>query len=95
MLTRSPGWTTTIGKHVTELKDAQIEELAGIIPRPTFEGITNGDVDKMFVGIARGIVDEALKVVDILTMSPNSKPRARKVNGGTKKRKASVQLAAE
>lgn len=26
-------------------------------------------------------------IVDILTMRPNSKPRARKINGGTKKRK--------
>lgn len=39
-----------------------------------------------------GVLAEALikakdKIIDILTMKATSKPRARKVNGGTKKRK--------
>lgn len=36
--------------------------------------------------ILGAIIQNADRIVDILTMTPASKPRARRINGGTKKR---------
>jgi len=38
------------------------------------------------IAMAEWILDNKVAILDILTMTPTSKPKARKVNGGTKKR---------
>jgi hypothetical protein len=40
--------------------------------------------------VAEWLLENADKIVDILTTTASSKPRARKVNGGKKTRKAAV-----
>lgn len=37
--------------------------------------------------VARFIIENADKIIDILTTTATSKPKARKINGGTKVRK--------
>ena len=49
---------------------------------------------KLDVNAIKGIMDKKDLVVDILTTTPNSKPKARSLNGGTKKRKVVITDAA-
>jgi hypothetical protein len=57
---------------------AQLAELMSIVPRET----------------AEVILANAEKIVDILTMKPSSLPKARKINGGRKQRKAKTEAPA-
>lgn len=86
MLTRTPGWTTTSGKHFTELKDAQADELHEIL-LPFKDGA--------LPLLVEAILKESDKFVDILTMTATSKPRARSVNGGKKTRKVKATAQPE
>lgn len=46
------------------------------------------------IAIADWIIENKEAIVDILTTTPNSKPSARKINGGTKRRKVAAMDAA-
>lgn len=65
---------TTSGKHFTELKDAQEQELATLL---------NVEVS----AVTKALVENAESVLDILSTTQTSKVRARKIHGGTKTRK--------
>ena len=64
----------------------------------SIEGAQVGEIFAMDIptttssDVARWIVANSCKIVDILTMKPSSRPKARKVNGGKKTRKAAVEL---
>lgn len=70
------------GNTFATLEDAQRFELAAIFsdghPQPS--AFTADDV-------AAAIIANREKVMDILTLTDNSRPRGRKSNGGTKRRK--------
>lgn len=49
--------------------------------------------NQLIDSIAANIICNANKVIDILSTTVNSRPKARKANGGTKKRKAGVDVS--
>ena len=70
------------GKAYTTLADAQSEALASII------SLDKGNLPKT-------LVEHAEEVIDILTTGPRSKPKARAINGGTRKpRRTKAEMAA-
>lgn len=62
------------------LEDAQRHEL--ILLMTTMVGATQPIVSN----VTDYILSNKVKILDILTTTQNSKPRARRINGGTKKR---------
>ena len=58
--------------------EAQISELAALI----------GDTQRCPADLAKHLIANKDLVLDVLTMTRKSLPKARKINGGTKKRKA-------
>lgn len=62
---------------------------------PTIEAAQEAAIEELgFTGdVAENIVAQGAKIADILTTTPTSKPKARKVNGGTKTRKAKEAVA--
>jgi hypothetical protein len=61
------------------IEDAQKAELVELLSETAF----NAEDTKL---IAAVIVEDSEKIIDILTMKPSSRPKARKINGGRKKR---------
>ena len=74
MITKTQSFQTSDGKLHDSISAAQVHEMAALID--------STPVDKM----AQFLVEQKDKVVDILTMTTRSKPRARAINGGTRKR---------
>lgn len=66
------------GTTVATLEDAQRHELELLFKNESEQAAR----------IATLLMENSEKVVDVLTTSATSKPRARKINGGTKTRKA-------
>lgn len=81
MITRISAFTTSDGKTVATLEEAQKHELALLIAGDTGSGTRTEDDE---------VIDKILankdKVIDILTTTPRSKAKARSVNGGRKNR---------
>lgn len=77
----SPTFKTSDGEKFDKLSDAQQHELELIFP-------PLGDGGYAPHQIAILILQKAESVIDILSTTPRSKPKARKINGGTKTRKA-------
>lgn len=69
------------GVAYATLEDAQKEGLLRLLAGD--EANRSPELER----IAHKLVTEADKVIDILTTDTSSRPKARKVNGGTKKRK--------
>lgn len=72
---------TSDGKGFQTLEEAKRHELSTLL-----------NVEP--VAVIDAIIKNADKVVDILTTTENSRSKARRVNGGTKKRKAAAQEVA-
>jgi hypothetical protein len=81
MIQKAPSYVTSDGKPFADLKAAQAHELRTLFG----ENITQGQAEAI-----DELVDHKEFVIDILTTTASSKPKARKINGGTKKRKAPV-----
>lgn len=79
MITRTASFATSDGQTFIELEGAQGHELSLLLQ-------SCGDC----TAAISLIVSQRDKVIDILSTTPTSKPRARKINGGTKKRKAAT-----
>jgi len=83
MILKINAYQTSTGKACSTLEEAQIEEITTILTglggrERSAEGAGN---------IATLIVEEKERILDILTTTTSSKPRARKINGGRKTRK--------
>lgn len=83
MIQKIQAYKSSDGTAHPTLEEAQHYELERVI-----EGSMNGqgELGKTPANIAGTILKESDKIIDILTMKPNSLPKARKINGGTKKR---------
>lgn len=81
MITRMTGYTSSDGEMHATLAEAQFEELKILGLSAT--GFDVDDADRS----AQFIVDNADKILDILSTTPTSKPKARSINGGKKVRK--------
>ena len=61
------------------IEEAQKHELETLLHD---KGVSKGEVPS----VAKLLIDRKDIIVDILTMTPSSKPKARSIHGGTKKR---------
>lgn len=77
MITRINAFTTSDGTTVATIEEAQVHELRILLGDSS--GMKTEDLAKM-------ILREKDKFVDVLTTTPKSKTRARSVNGGRKTR---------
>lgn len=82
MIEQVKSYKTSDGKSFFELVEAQAHEIVLIVEKvPGVGDMVSGE-------IASAIVQQKDRIVDILTTTASSRPKARRVNGGTKKRKA-------
>lgn len=80
MIQKIQAYKSSDGTAHPTLEEAQLYELRALIKK---ESVVEIPEIPDIVGI---VFQNADKVVDILTMKLNSLPKARKINGGTKKR---------
>ena len=69
-------------KLCATLEEAQIESLIPLLAEAFPPQNNTLEAEKC----AKLLVQKSEQVIDILTTGPNSKPKARRINGGTKKR---------
>lgn len=85
MITKIAAYKSSDGTAHSTLEEAQRYEIESIFETHPSPDKGRGEWDRE--EIAKRILESSGHVIDILTMKPNSLPRARSVNGGTKKRK--------
>ena len=86
MITRATSFKTDDGECFHSLDDAQAHELATIIASAMGVCNDNGDycvTDRGLV-IAKALVEDRKRVIDILTTTETSLAKARAINGGRK-----------
>ena len=76
MIEFTKSYKTADGEVFGSIEDAQVHELCTLL------GVAKD--------ISQSMVDHKATVIDILTTTPNSKPKARSSHGGTKNRKKTV-----
>jgi hypothetical protein len=83
MIEFTKSYKTADGQVFATIGEAQTHdlstELAKVIPNPL-------EIPQ----VAQFLLDQKDVIVDILTTTPNSKPKARAIHGGTKKRNKTV-----
>lgn len=79
MIEKTTSFKTSDGTLHETIEAAQVNEVQAYLKSID---ISEGEVERL----AAGLIKNKDHVIDILTMKASSKPRARKVNGGTKKR---------
>lgn len=90
MIERSPSFKTSDGVRFETLPEAQEQELALLLSIEEPGQSRPCGNDKTY---AQRIIKNREAVIDILTTTPTSLPKARKLHGGTKTRKASQPQA--
>lgn len=93
MIEKRNAYTDSRGGIHTDLAAAQAAELFILIDSNATAKPSEVE-EKTAKAIARTLVENKDAVIDVLTTAENSRPRARKANGGTKKRQAAQQAAA-
>lgn len=89
MIEFTKSYKTSDGQVFGSIEDAQTHELAIAIAKS--KGATvSFDSAKEIAGL---IMENRESIVDVLTTTPNSKPKARAINGGTKKRVKKVAVS--
>lgn len=82
MIEKTQSFKTSDGKIHETFEAAQEHELSALLA-----GLTNPILNpEEAARLSKLILESAEKFIDILTMKPGSKAKARKINGGTKKR---------
>ena len=85
MIEFTKAFKTTDGETHASLEEAKRHELVNIF---LGQQLPESDQAKQDAdNAAQTVLDAADKIVDILTTTATSKPRARKINGGSKPRK--------
>ena len=85
MITFTKSYKTTDDQVFATIEEAQIHELK-IVLHESEVITTDGFLDI----VAEILLKNKDTIIDILTTAPNSKPKARAIHGGTKKRKTVV-----
>jgi hypothetical protein len=83
MIEFTKGYKTSDGKLVATIAEAQLHELTTLLSGKVTQG-------EQSTTVAKYILENKDKFVDILTTTATSKPKARSVNGGKKNRKPTV-----
>ena len=81
MIQFTKSYKTNDGQIFGTIEEAQAHEIAVV-----FEFLPLADARE----IASAVLKNKTILIDILTTTPNSKPKARSVNGGSKKRKKMI-----
>lgn len=89
MITKVNAYQSSDGTAHSSLEEAQKAEIINVFK--THEKWDSEHVEE----VADSIMDHAEAIIDILTTKPNSLTKARKVNGGTKRRKKGEQPQTE
>ena len=93
MIEFTKSYKTGDGNVFATIEKAQKHELSVLFePHPTLQA-TGLPSEPMNEWIAEIVLDNKDKIVDILTTTTTSKPKARKINGGRKPRKNEVTLS--
>lgn len=88
MIEFTKSYKTQDGQVFGTIEDAQLHELSGIFDKNA--DVRNGAAKPLNRVFAQIVLDNKSVLIDILTTTPNSKPKARSVHGGTKNRKRTV-----
>lgn len=80
MISFLKAYSTEDGKVFPSIEEAQNHEIACLLKD---EGIASSDA---LTALISYLVQHKDKIIDILTTTGSSRPKARKINGGTKKR---------
>lgn len=83
MMERIAAWRDSAGVAHSTLEEGQAAEIAILLSQDNALKESRIEIDD----IVNCIVRNAEKIIDILTTNENSRPKARKVNGGRKARK--------
>ena len=83
MIEFTRSYKTADGQIFGSIAEAQAHELAALMKANDL-GPNGAEA------VAQFLIAQKDAVIDILTMTPNSKPKARKMHGGTKNRKKTV-----
>jgi hypothetical protein len=84
------GYTSSDGSIHDSLERAQHAELTILLKVPLENPSPSGGGATFSMSVISEILKHREQIIDILTTKPNSLPKARKINGGTKKRKPAV-----
>lgn len=90
MIEFTKSYKTADGMVHGTIEQAQVHELEVLLSK--LKGITAGPVTNE---IANHILKNKNILIDVLTTTPNSKPKARASHGGTKSRKKTIVTDAE
>ena len=85
MIEFTRSYKTADGKTFGTIEEAQQHEVETLLIQ--LKGVTAGPVTSE---IASHILENKNILIDVLTTTPNSKPKARATHGGTKNRKKTV-----
>ncbi|MES2366989.1 MAG: hypothetical protein V4563_14030 [Pseudomonadota bacterium] len=85
MITKTQSFSTSDGKMFQTLEEAQAHSIALLVVSAIRDS-ENKSPDEASLAVANIIVVSKDQLLDILTTTAKSKPSARKINGGTKKR---------
>jgi hypothetical protein len=83
MIEFTKSYKTADGQVFGSLEMAQLHELETLL------GGVDGNINCL-ANISKHLLKHKDLLIDVLTTTPNSKPKARSVNGGTKKRKVVI-----
>jgi hypothetical protein len=92
MIQKTAAFQTSDGKTFADISEAQRHEIGLILPLGIQSRSSLENAVASLPMISRDeaidcIVENAVKIVDILTTTESSRVRSRKANGGTRKRK--------
>ena len=86
MIAFTKSYKTTDGQVFSSIEEAQVHELVEFMNEKKF-------VNNPSEVIAKFILDNKVSIMDILTTTPNSRPKGRAIHGGTKKRSPKAVVA--
>lgn len=87
MIEFAKSYKASDGKCYGTLQEAQVVEICAILSELHLLNVEEQQK------VAEGLVDAKDAVIDILTTTDTSRPKARRINGGSKKRKPAPTVA--
>ena len=87
MIERVNSYRTTDGSLYNTVEQAQQHELERLLEEALKTTDTEKDSETILTPISKFFRDNSEQVIDVLTTTNSSRPAARKLHGGSKKRK--------
>jgi len=86
MISKQTSFVTTDGQLFVNIEGAQKHELEKFLG----EGLLNQETETTADVVATVLLHHKEEIVDLLTMKATSRPKARKVNGASRKKKSAA-----